>query len=181
MSDILELERFIPYRLNRLADAVSRDYSRIYKDRLGLTRPDWRVLATLGQYGRVTATRIGAHSAMHKTKVSRAVAALEKRGWLRRSTHEEDRRVEHLELTKAGDAAYREMVPLARAFEARMLERMSEEDRKAVLAGLAALEAALPARTADVFTERKNRADLAAFNRIMNRKGGQSPASDDAY
>lgn len=62
-----------------------------------------------------------------------------------------------------------------------MLERMSGEDRKAVLAGLAALEATLPAMTADVFAERENRANLAAFDRIMNRKGGQPPASDDAY
>ena len=156
--DLLELESFIPYRLNRLADAVSRDFSRIYKDRLGLTRPEWRLLATLGQYRRMTATAVGAHSAMHKTKVSRAVAALDKRGWLKRTSDEDDRRIEHLELTKAGDAAYREMVPLAKAFEARMLERMGPTDRKAVLAGLAALEAALPARTAGVFAARNGRA-----------------------
>ena len=77
--EILALESFLPYRLNRLADAVSREFSRIYRDRYGLTRPEWRLLATLGQYGTMTATAVGAHSAMHKTKVSRAVAALEKR------------------------------------------------------------------------------------------------------
>ncbi|TIP93691.1 MAG: MarR family transcriptional regulator, partial [Mesorhizobium sp.] len=35
--DVLELESFLPYRLYRLADAVSREFSRIYKDRHGLT------------------------------------------------------------------------------------------------------------------------------------------------
>ncbi len=139
-SPLLSLEDFLPYRLNRLADAVSRDFSRIYKERFGLTRPEWRLLATLGQYGTMTATEIGRHSSMHKTKVSRAVTALEDRRWVARKADASDRRVEHLTLTKAGDAAYREMVPLARDFETALMGRMSAEKRKAVLAGLAALE-----------------------------------------
>ena len=93
---VLVLEEFLPYRLNRLADMVSRDFSRIYKDRHGMTRPEWRVLASLGQFGRATASDIVAHSSQHKTKVSRAVAALEQRGWLVRETDEADRRSEHL-------------------------------------------------------------------------------------
>jgi len=40
----LELETFLPYRLNRLADVVSRDFAKIYRDRHGLTRPEWRLL-----------------------------------------------------------------------------------------------------------------------------------------
>ncbi len=80
--EILELEMFLPYRLNRLADAVSREFSKIYRDRYGLTRPQWRTLAGLGQHGTMTATAIGEQSAMHKTKVSRAVAELERRKWL---------------------------------------------------------------------------------------------------
>ncbi|MEO3998238.1 MarR family transcriptional regulator [Mesorhizobium sp. CAU 1732] len=140
--EALDLESFLPYRLNRLADAVSRDFARIYRERHGLTRPEWRLLATLGQYGTMTATAVGQHSAMHKTKVSRAVSALEERRWLSRKASEADRRVEHLTLTKAGEASYRELVPLAKAFETRMLDAMSVTDRKAVLAGLAALERA---------------------------------------
>lgn len=138
----LELENFLPYRLNRLAEAVSREFSRIYRDRTAMTRPEWRLLATLGQYGTMTATEIGRHSAMHKTKVSRAVRALEQRGWLKREAHAEDRRLEHLALTKAGMSVYRELVPLASAFEDRMLAAMTPDDREAVLKGLAALERA---------------------------------------
>ena len=60
-DDILILEDFLPYRLNRLAEAVSRDFSRIYRERYGLTRPEWRTLAALGQYGTMTAKQIGAN------------------------------------------------------------------------------------------------------------------------
>ena len=124
-TEILELENFLPYRLYRLADAVSREFSKIYRDRHGLTParngarfPDWDSAA------RMTATALGEQSAMHKTKVSRAVAELERRRWLTRTADENDRRVEHLTLTKAGLAAYREMVPLAKAFERELLEKL---------------------------------------------------------
>jgi len=119
-DDVLALEDFLPYRLNRLADAVSREFSATYRRQLGITRPEWRLLATLGQFGTMTATEVGRHSAMHKTRVSRAVTALEKRRWLTRSTDETDRRVEHLSLTRAGADAYRAMVPLGRAYQARL-------------------------------------------------------------
>jgi DNA-binding MarR family transcriptional regulator len=141
-EDVLALEAFLPYRLNRLADAVSRDFSKLYRERYGLTRPEWRTLATLGQYGTMTATEIGAHSAMHKTKVSRAVAALEARRCLERKTDREDRRIERLSLTPAGRKVYAEMVPAAKAFEAELLDRMNPREREALLAGLAVLERA---------------------------------------
>jgi DNA-binding MarR family transcriptional regulator len=139
-ADRLELENFLPYRLNRLADAVSREFSAIYRKKYGLTRPEWRLLATLGQYKTMTATEIGRHSAMHKTKVSRAVTALEKRRWLTREADQADRRVEHLRLTKAGEEAYRELVPLAKEFEAKLLAKLRGEQRSAVATGLLLLE-----------------------------------------
>ncbi|MER8827393.1 MarR family transcriptional regulator [Mesorhizobium sp. M0938] len=141
--DILELESFLPYRLYRLADAVSREFSRVYKDRHGLTRPEWRTLAGLGQNGTMTATELGEQSAMHKTKVSRAVAELERRRWLTRIPDENDRRLEHLTLTRAGLAAYREMVPLAKAFERDLLGELNASERAAIVSGVAGLEAVL--------------------------------------
>jgi DNA-binding MarR family transcriptional regulator len=139
--EILELENFLPYRLYRLADTVSREFSKVYKERHGLTRPEWRTLSGLGQHGTMTATAIGEQSAMHKTKVSRAVAELERRRWLTRTQDDSDHRIEHLTLTRAGLAAYREMVPLAKAFEARLLLRFESPDRSLLLAAIAKLEA----------------------------------------
>lgn len=140
-DDILALEHFLPYRLNRLAEAVSREFSKIYRERYDLTRPEWRTLATLGQFGTMTATAVGAHSAMHKTKVSRAVAALEKRRWLTRSADRGDRRIERLALAADGLRAYREMVPIAKAFEANLLQKMNAAQKDAVSLALDALEA----------------------------------------
>lgn len=150
MTQTLPLDDFLPYRLNRLAETVSRDFGRIYRDRHGMTRPEWRLLATLGTTPAMTATAIGRHSSMHKTKVSRAVAGLERRGWLRRRRDLDDRRVEHLELTRSGMAAYEDLVPLAQAYQRDLLQAMGEDDRSTALAGLAALETACGLRPGEV-------------------------------
>ena len=96
MAD-LALESFLPYRLNRIAAAVSQDFRSVYGPHHDLTIPEWRVLATLGQSEKISAKEIGRHSSMHKTKVSRAVRALEERRWLTRRESEEDRREEILD------------------------------------------------------------------------------------
>jgi DNA-binding MarR family transcriptional regulator len=145
-DDMLILDDFLPYRLNRLADAVSREFSTIYKERYGLTRPEWRTLATVGQFGSITATAVSAHSTMHKTKVSRAVAELERRRWLLRRTDPNDRRIEHLTLTPAGERVYRELVPVARDFEARFLAQLKGGDRAAAARVLTLLEQAAGVR-----------------------------------
>lgn len=142
-DDVLELETFLPYRLYHLADLVSREFARIYKDRLGLTRPEWRTLSGLGQSGTMTAKELGEQSAMHKTKVSRAVAELERRRWLTRTPDEKDRRIEHLALTKTGLAAYLDMVPLAKAFEQELLGKLDNGSREDIIQLLGKLESAI--------------------------------------
>jgi DNA-binding MarR family transcriptional regulator len=114
----LALESFLPYRLNRLAAAVSQAFRAVYGPHHDLTVPEWRVLATLGQFETMSAKAIGAHSAMHKTKVSRAVRALEQRRWLKRRESPDDRREDILGLTPLGLRAYADIVPRALEFEA---------------------------------------------------------------
>lgn len=128
----LDLDSFLPYRLDILADAVSRALSRLYKDRYGLAVPEWRVLAHLGQYAPITAKAIAAHSRMHKTKVSRAVAELERLGYVRRTDSDEDRREEPLALTAKGKAAYDDLAPQAADFARHLLDDLSTAERRAL-------------------------------------------------
>ena len=139
-----KLETFLPYRLNQAAERVSQRFAAQYRDRYRMTRPEWRALAALGSYGRMTATEIGANSSMHKTKVSRAVRALEEKRWLKRSEDMSDRRIEHLELTPAGKRIYGEMVALAHAYEEELAMLLGASDLRQLEAGLAAVEAKLP-------------------------------------
>jgi len=137
------LQAFLPYRLNRLSEATSLEVRPIYRDMFGLTRPEWRVLAALADLGPATATQVCAHSAQHKTKVSRAVVALEDRRWLKRGAAPKDRRAEILTLTPAGEKAYQDLIdPLSQREDA-LLARLSPEEKAALDKGLAALESAI--------------------------------------
>jgi DNA-binding MarR family transcriptional regulator len=127
----LKLEQFLPYRLNVLASLVSQALSRIYVERYGLGVPEWRVLVTLGQFGVMTGKAIGAHSHMHKTKVSRAVAELEKRKLIARRANRADLRESFLSLTGAGRAIYEELAPGALDFARRLAEVVDPADRAA--------------------------------------------------
>ena len=135
----LKLEKFLPYRLNVVASVVSQALSRIYADRYGIGVPEWRVLVTLGQYGMMTGKAIGAHSHMHKTKVSRAVAQLEKRKLVARRANRDDMREQPLALTPAGRAIYQDLVPVASAFARRLTEAVDPADRAAFDRALARL------------------------------------------
>ena len=127
----LKLEEFLPYRLNVLASLVSQALSRIYVDRYGLGVPEWRVLVTLGQFGVMTGKAVGAHSHMHKTKVSRAVAELEKRKLVARRANRADLRESFLSLTPAGRTIYEELAPGALDFARRLAEVVEPADRAA--------------------------------------------------
>jgi DNA-binding MarR family transcriptional regulator len=128
----LKLEEFLPYRLNVCASLVSQALSRIYADRYKIGVPEWRVLVTLGQFGAMTAKAIGAHSHMHKTKVSRAVALLERRKLVTRRANKADLREAFLSLTTAGRDIYDELAPIALDFARQLLETVDAADRTAL-------------------------------------------------
>jgi DNA-binding MarR family transcriptional regulator len=127
----LKLEHFLPYQLNVVSNLVSQALSRVYVRRYGIGVPEWRVVVTLGQYGVMTAKAVGAHTHMHKTKVSRAVALLEKRRLVARRANRNDMRETFLSLTAAGRAMYQEVAPHALEFARRLTEMLAPGDREA--------------------------------------------------
>ncbi len=128
-APLLNLEDFLPYRLNVAASNVSEGLALIYSTRFGLDIPGWRVIATLGQVGQSTAKAIGDHSHMHKTKVSRAVSELEERKLIHRQINRADKREFFLELTASGRQTYEDIVPLAKAYQKQLLSGYSTQDR----------------------------------------------------
>jgi DNA-binding MarR family transcriptional regulator len=142
----LQLGDFVPFRLNRLAAEVSEHLATVYRERFGLEIPEWRVMATVGPERGCTAQYIARSTRMHKTRVSRAIAHLEKRGLMTRATSSADRREMELCLTKAGRRIYSELVPLALERESSLLACMTREQLRAFVTGLDCLEAFLGLR-----------------------------------
>ncbi len=119
-----ELTDFTPYLLNAAAEAQSLRFSKVYKDRYGMLRTEWRVLFHLGRYGAMSAREISQRAGIHKTKVSRAVAALEQKRFLQRQDSTRDGRVEILSLRGPGRSAFDDLARAAaeheRALDARL-------------------------------------------------------------
>ncbi|MEQ8587629.1 MAG: MarR family winged helix-turn-helix transcriptional regulator [Thalassobaculaceae bacterium] len=128
-ADALTLDRFLPYRLAVLANTVSKGIARLYADRFGITIPEWRVLAILGAFGPATASEIQGRSAMDKVQVSRAIARMLEAGLIDRTVDPDDRRRQTIAMTAEGERVYSEIVPLAQAREAALLDGFSVEER----------------------------------------------------
>ena len=123
-----DLKAFLPYLLNQAAEVSSLEFQHVYKDRYGLLRTDWRVLFHLGLAGRMTAGEICTVSKTHKTKISRAVQRLADRRFLSRSRDTQDRRLEHLELTPAGQAAYNDLRNVAETYDATLAAQLTDAE-----------------------------------------------------
>ena len=128
-NDTFDLRDFMPYLLNQAADATSRDFETHYKEKYGMLRTEWRVVFHLGRYGELTAKDICDHARIHKTKVSRAVRALEEKRFLRRKERAEDRRHEALILTAQGKSVYDDLYRAAQEFDDALMADVSPEDR----------------------------------------------------
>lgn len=123
-----DLSDFIPYMLNRAAEASSAEFQVHYRERYGMLRTEWRVVFHLGRYGEMTAKDICERSKIHKTKVSRAVRALEDKRFLTRTPVETDRRNELLRLTRQGEAVFDDLFKAAEAYDKQLAEQFSTEE-----------------------------------------------------
>jgi DNA-binding MarR family transcriptional regulator len=136
------LEAFLPYRLSVLSNTVSDAIARLYRDRFGLSIAEWRCMAVLGRFAPLPAREVASRTAMDKVQVSRAIAALRKRGLALQATDTQDRRRSKLALSAAGRRMHDEIVPLARDAEARLVLDLSSEDRARLSALLGRLQSA---------------------------------------
>jgi len=137
---MLDLERFLPYRLSVLSNRISADIARLYDDRHGLAIPEWRVIAVLAKRPGLSATEVAQRTAMDKVAVSRALTSLLDAGRIQRETDANDRRKSVLQLTIAGRAIYEDVAPQALAYEQRLLDALSLDERHALNRLLARME-----------------------------------------
>jgi DNA-binding MarR family transcriptional regulator len=127
----LDLFRFVPFRLNRLAAEVSAALSVEYQARYGLDIPEWRVLATLGfRQGACSAQYIAHCTRTHKSTISRAVTALMQRQLVERVENTDDRREFRLRMTRKGRALYEELIPRLLRREQEILSCLSARERR---------------------------------------------------
>ena len=129
---VLELERFLPYRLSVLSNTVSQAIAEMYERRFALSITEWRVMAVLGRYDGLSAREVAARTAMDKVAVSRALARLIGAGRVRRQTANHDRRQSVLRLSAKGWKVYDQVAPLALEHERRLLAHLEPAEQRSL-------------------------------------------------
>lgn len=124
----LEILKFVPFRLNRMAAEVSSKLAEVYTERFGIDVIEWRILVTLAAHEPCSAQLIVHCTRTHKSRISRGVNRMIDMKLLKRMESKTDRRVARLQLTARGRALHKEMVPVVLAREQAILACLSEEE-----------------------------------------------------
>ncbi len=128
MQPTTSLSQFLPYQLSLASNAVSGRIAVEYRQRWGLSIPEWRVMAVLGDVGPLTQRDLTRRTLMDKVAVNRACKGLEERALAERTPNEADGRSHLLDLSDGGREMYSEIMPLARQMEQRLFSGFSEEE-----------------------------------------------------
>jgi DNA-binding MarR family transcriptional regulator len=128
MKQSNRLADFLPYRLSVTSNVVSQRIAQEYRTRFGLSVPEWRVMAVLGDSGPLTQRELTLHTVMDKVAVNRACKVLEDRALAVRRPNAQDGRSHLLELTPEGKAMHGQIMPLALEMEKRLFARFTDEE-----------------------------------------------------
>ena len=128
--DSVQLNQFVPYRMVQLASNISLALSKIYKQTFDITIPEWRVLAQLAEQQKLYSKDIGEITSMDKSKVSRAVKALESKDYLIKQTDKKDNRAVYLSLSVKGQSLYQKIAPKALQWEKQFMSVLEASEHR---------------------------------------------------
>ena len=122
------LAEFLPYQMSITSNAVSGRIALEYRQRFGLSVPEWRIMAVLGDSGPRTQRELTRLTLMDKVAVNRACKVLEERGLAARQPNAHDGRSHLLQLTANGTAMRNQIMPLALEMERRLFSGLSPDE-----------------------------------------------------
>tara|TARA_B110000902_G_scaffold225921_1_gene264234 strand:- start:38 stop:529 length:492 start_codon:yes stop_codon:yes gene_type:complete len=131
--DSVQLNQFVPYRMVHLASNISLALSKIYKQTFDITIPEWRVLAQLAEQQKLYSKDIGEITSMDKSKVSRAVKALESKDYLIKQTDKQDNRAAYLSLSVQGHTLYQKIAPKALQWERQLIGVLDASEHRELM------------------------------------------------
>ena len=117
------------FKLVRVVNLTARPFSESIGRAYQLSLNEWRVLLVLANHPQIVASEVAAITGLDKMTVSRAVAALERRGRVVRKVDVADRRRILLRLSAAGERLYERIGVPAKARERSLFSGMSAADQ----------------------------------------------------
>lgn len=112
MTDAPRLDRFLTYRLHRVARLSDRETGAAYLREIGLNLGEARCLAAIGAFAPLSLNDLARVANQDKGHASRSAQALVDRGLVSKVPSKVDARGVVLQLTRAGRAAHRRTMAL---------------------------------------------------------------------
>jgi DNA-binding MarR family transcriptional regulator len=126
------LEQFLTYRLHVLNKLAERGISERYQEKLDVTLPEARVIASVGSFGPFSIMDLARHANLDKSQASRAAEALIKQGLVQREASDDDGRVVLISLTAEGRALYKKVMPIARKWNVDLFDCLGDKEKVAL-------------------------------------------------
>ncbi|WP_425052209.1 MarR family winged helix-turn-helix transcriptional regulator [Psychromarinibacter sp. S121] len=126
--EILDIDHYAPFLFNAVSGAWHRKTSAIYRSQFDLGIVDWRVIAMLNIEPDITASRVCEVIRQDKAAVSRSLKLLHSRGLVAYEAAMNDPRKRSWWLTDEGQRIHAEIMTIALAAEAQMLEDVPPEE-----------------------------------------------------
>lgn len=123
-----EIHNNILFKLHRLSGIYGQCSALTYQDALQISRPEVRVILTLGTHGPLAPLDVVRLAGMDKALVSRATKSLVKKRKISKKEDRRDRRRLILTLTKSGQRAYQFVLEYAKDRYGQALVALSEEE-----------------------------------------------------
>ncbi len=108
-------------------------YSNRHVKSLGLTPPQFDVIATLGNTGGMSFKELGERTLITKGALTGIVDRMEQKGWVQRVSAVEDRRSTLARLTPKGQKLFEAVFPAHLEYLAAAFEQLDVRDRKELL------------------------------------------------
>lgn len=132
------VDEYLPALLAQASNLLSSEFHEIVVAD-GFTVSEWRVLATLADGEPMNIGRLAQITVSKQPTLTRVLDRMEAKGHVKRLSHDTDRRVTPVRITKAGRRMVSRLIPQALELEMRVLEPFGlqrAEELKSILRGI---------------------------------------------
>jgi len=122
------LDDLLLYRTSRLLSVAGSLVIRLCEGRFGITRREWRLIATLAGHGALGSSQLAEQAQLDRARTSRAVTSLVSKGLVSRAQPAGDRRHVLLSLTAPGRKLHAQLYPLVSSINAELLGALKADE-----------------------------------------------------
>lgn len=141
----LPIDSSLFFKLVRVVNLTARPFVETHARSHHLSLGEWRAMVVLASHPGVAASEVAEFTGLDKMSVSRAIAALDRHGRVRKQADTQDARRTRLWLSEAGQALFTVIGALASRRELQLFQGISDAEQAALSLTMDRLIAALQA------------------------------------